>query len=628
MKQARAIAAILPILVAWWPSAALHAGASNSLMDISSDGKRLLVANPDSGTVTVVDLETRKALHEIAVGEKPEGVTWIGSGPLAAVTVWRENRLVFLNADDGKIVKSLPVAHEPYGIVATRDGSRAWVTHDFPGSLTEIDLHEMKVLRETKVGSFLRGICFSADEALLYVTEFYTAALLAVDVKSGKVVDSWKGRSDDNLCRHVVVHPTRPKAYLTHLRSRITVALGEGSIFPILSVCDLVPPGDCNRRTSIQLDTLNSVAVPCNPFESALSPDGKRICTIYSGTDDINVCDVLDDNYKEVRRVGTLIHLGKQPRAIRFTPDGSTICIYNTMDFEVTIHQAADLKKLGAVTVCKPAKTPEWVQGKVLFNSANPPMTSRRWIACSSCHPDGLADGRVWQNPEGLRKTPSLFGLAHTHPLHWSADRDEVQDFEYTIEGPLMQGRGFLRGAIKPKQAFQPTELDETTAGRSKELDALAIYTNSFEFPLSPNIPAAGRLSPSAQRGKKLFFDTTVGCASCHSGPYYSDNSLEKPFKLHDVGTGKDDPSEKIGPTYKTPTLLGVYRTAPYLHHGKAATLQDVLTTCNKDDRHGKTSHLKKEEIEALVDFLKALPYEPPPLETPNTVKYRLAPGK
>ena len=112
------------------------------------------------------------------------------------------------------------------------------------------------------------------------------------------------------------------------------------------------------------------------------------------------------------------------------------------------------------------------------------------------------------------------------------------------------------------------------------------------------------------------------------SGPYYTDSSLQKPFKLHDVGTGADDPTEKMGPKYDTPTLLGVYRTAPYLHHGKAKTLRDVLTTCNKEDKHGKTSHLKKDELDDLVAFLKSLPYEAPPSETPNTVKYRVPPAK
>ena len=288
------------------------------------------------------------------------------------------------------------------------------------------------------------------------------------------------------------------------------------------------------------------------------------------------------------------------------------------------------------ISACKPLsrcvtppKTPEWVRGKILFDQAFQPMTGPRWIACSSCHPDGQTDGRVWHNPEGLRKTPAFFGLAHTHPLHWSADRDEVQDFEYTIRGRLMQGRGLVAGRIKPKPGFQPVELEETLAGRSADLDALAIYTNSFEVNfLSPHIPAPGKLSEPAQRGKQLFFSKAVGCAECHSGPYYTDSSLKKPFRLHDVGTGKDDPGEKIGPRYDTPTLLGAYRTAPYLHHGKAKTLRDVLTTCNREDRHGKTSHLAAKEIDALVEFLKSLPYEYPPLETANTVKYRVPPKK
>ena len=106
--------------------------------------------------------------------------------------------------------------------------------------------------------------------------------------------------------------------------------------------------------------------------------------------------------------------------------------------------------------------------------------------------------------------------------------------------------------------------------------------------------------------------------------PAAIDSSLEKPYKLHDVGTGGDDPSEKMGPLYDTPTLLGIYRTPPYLHHGKAKTLREVLTTWNKGDKHGKTSHLAPPQIDDLVEFLKALPYETPPDVTPNTVKFRV----
>ena len=67
-----------------------------------------------------------------------------------------------------------------------------------------------------------------------------------------------------------------------------------------------------------------------------------------------------------------------------------------------------------------------------------------------------------------------------------------------------------------------------------------------------------------------------------------------------------------MGTAYDTPTLLGVYRSAPYLHDGTAATLRDVLTTKNTADQHGTTSQLSPTEIEDLVAFLKALPFEDP----------------
>src|SRR5262249_5862882 len=205
--------------------------------------------------------------------------------------------------------------------------------------------------------------------------------------------------------RHVVIHPRRPKAYLAHIRSKVQVIHGTGSIFPHVSICDLVSPEAGKRRAAVAMDNFNGVYVVTNPWEAALSPDGKRLYVIYAGTNDMNICDVIDDDYKEIERVGPAVRVGQNPRAVRVSPDGTTVYVYNAMDFTVGIHRATDMRKLGAVQVCEPPKTAEWVRGKVLFNTALPPMTSQRWIACSSCHPDGHHDGRVWQNPEGLRKT-------------------------------------------------------------------------------------------------------------------------------------------------------------------------------------------------------------------------------
>ncbi len=608
----------------------VYAGRSNSLMDVSSDGSRLLVVNSDNGTLSVVDTKERKLLREIKVGQKPEGVTWIGKAPLAAVTVYKEDLVVFIDTEKGQIVHKLAVADEPYGIVANEDGTRAWVTHEYPGLVSEIDLKERKVIRTMPAGSFLRGIALHNDDKRVYVTGFYTAELHAIDLASGKVVDSWKGQTRDNLSRNVVLHPKRPKAYLPHIRSRIDVIDGAGSIFPQVTIYDTIPPNGTKRRTSFAMDTFNGVYVTTNPWEAALTPDGKRLFVVYAGTNDMNVCRVIDDDYKEIQTIGLPLTVGQNPRAVRVSPDGKLLFVSNTLDFAVGIYDATSDRPrlLGTVKVCEPPQTPEWVRGKVLFSIANQQTSRPRWIACASCHPDGHSDGRVWQNPEGKRKTTPLMGVAHTHPLHWSADRDEVQDFEYTIRGRLMQGFGLLRGPIKPKEGFKPTELEEKMSGRSDDLDALAIYTNSFEFTLSPHNPAPGKLFVEAERGKKLFFSKEVGCAVCHSGPYYTDSSLQKPFKLHDVGTGRDDPTEKMGTKYDTPTLLGIYRSAPYLHDGSAKTLRDLLTVCNKEDKHGKASHLEAKDVDDLLAFLKALPYEKPPSETPNTVKFRVVPKK
>jgi YVTN family beta-propeller protein len=623
MSLRAAIPVSVWLLLLW--TRAVPAASSNSLLDVTPDGKYLLAANRDNDSITVMESASRTVLREIKVGALPEGVTWIGSGPRAAVACYGDHQVVVFNALTGQVLKKLAVAHEPYGIVADHDRKRAWVTHEHPGLVSEIDLDSLKVRRTLKAGSMVRGLALGPDERRLYVTEFYTGKLRALDVETGTIVDEWVGHSTDNLCRNVVIHPRRPKAYLSHIRSMVKVNDGGGSIFPHLSVCDLGPAMGSRRRTSFAMDTYNGVYVVTNAWEAALSPDGKRLYTIYAGTDDMNVSNVIDDDYQEIERVGRPIQLGQNPRAVRVSPDGKTVYIYNALDFAVAVYDADGMRLRGTIKVCDPPKTPEWVRGKVLFNTAKSPMSARRWVACASCHPDGHNDGRVWQQPEGLRKTTALFGLAHTHPLHWSADRDEVQDFEYTIRSPLMRGAGLLRGEIKPKVGFHPVELEEKTSGRSKDLDALAVYCNSFDFTtLSPHMPAPGKLSLAAERGRQLFFGKEVGCASCHSGPYYTDSRLQKPFNLHDVGTGRDDPSERMGTKYDTPTLLGVYRAGPYLHDGKAKTLRDVVTTCNKEDRHGRTSHLQPADIDDLVEFLRSLPYEPPPAVTPNTVPYRI----
>ena len=422
---------------------------SNSLLEVSPDGKLLLAANSENGSITVV--ENHQSMGEIQVGGRPEGVALVGDGPLALVTLYGDDEVAFVDTHDRRVLQKLKVANEPYGVVISQDGSKAYISHDYPGMVSEIDIAARKVIRTIPAGKWARGIALSADGKMLYVTDFYSASLRAIDLQRGEVVDVWEGHATQNLCRNVVLHPTRPKAYLSHQVSRVTVFDSESSIIPELSICDLRPAGtlkDKPRCRSIAMDTYNGVHPVSDPWEAAVTPDGRKIITIYAGNDEMNVSAVINDDYSEIDPIGRPIPLGRNPRAVRVNPNGKEFYVYNTLDFSVAVYNVATIRKITDIRVCAPPNTPEWVRGKILFETANRPMARRAWVACASCHSDGLPDNRVWHNPEGPRKTPPLQGVAHTHPLHYSADRDEVQDFEYTIRGKLMGGSGLARAYI------------------------------------------------------------------------------------------------------------------------------------------------------------------------------------
>ncbi len=597
----RSMAPLLVALASIWPCVASRAGSSSQLA-LSPDGRWLVTANIDSDTVGVIDTTAREKVREIPVGHRPECAAFIGGSGQALVTLYRDDALAVVDIAQGIVSRRIATGDEPYGVVCTRDGSRAFVSLDYPGSVIELELPVGTMRRTFRIGAFSRGLALSSDERRLYVTEFHTAALSVIDIDTGATLERIEGESPDNLSRHVAIHPSRPKAYLAHLRSRVTNPHGEGAIFPFITVVSLNADAE-RRRGPIAMDTFNGVVAVSNPWEVAVSPDGKRLYSVYSGTNDMNVCEVLDDDYRELSRKAA-IPVGNHPRAVAVSPDSRTVYVYDTLDFRVRFIDAESLRTVALVPCATPTRSEAWVRGKLLFNSALQPMVGRRWISCSSCHPDGQADARTWHNPEGLRNTTALVAMKETHPLHWSADRDEAHDFEHTIRSPLMQGRGLIRGTAQP-------DLGEPNAGLSADLDALAEYSNSFEPILSPHAAGQGKLTAAAGRGRTVFYREDVGCAKCHSGPRYTDSTLAKrPFLLHDVGTGGDDPSEKLGTAYDTPTLIGIYRTAPYLHDGTARTLREVLVDRNRGDRHGKTRHLASDEIDDLIEFLRSLPYD------------------
>jgi len=129
------------------------------------------------------------------------------------------------------------------------------------------------------------------------------------------------------------------------------------------------------------------------------------------------------------------------------------------------------------------------------------------------------------------------------------------------------------------------------------EEDAACIdeYLKSLRPVPSPYL-VNGKLSKKAKQGKALF--KKADCTRCHSGKYFTDG------KKYDVGTGI---GEDVGTLFDTPTLREVWRTAPYLYNGSALTMKEVLKEFNKEDKHGITSNMTEQEIEALAEYVLSL---------------------
>ena len=99
-----------------------------------------------------------------------------------------------------------------------------------------------------------------------------------------------------------------------------------------------------------------------------------------------------------------------------------------------------------------------------------------------------------------------------------------------------------------------------------------------------------GELSELAQEGRKVF--EKMKCGECHSGTYYTD------MKMHRIG--EDIEFEK---GWDTPTLREVWRTAPYLFDGRAATMEEVFSV----HKHGITKKVSAKEIKALTEYVNSL---------------------
>jgi DNA-binding beta-propeller fold protein YncE len=551
--------------------------------------------------------------HPQTLSEASSGDIWVVNQEDATISI--------LSARDGHVRDTvvLPFASHPYAIAFSPDGRAAYVTLQDTGRLLQLDLSG-RIVGDIAIGRQPRGLAISGDSERILVSRFLSPAnrgeVREVNATTFRVVRRFdlafdpgpdtemSGRGVPNYLSAVTITPDGRRAYIPSKKDNLARGLfrdGQELTFESLV-----------RTIVSQIDLQHNR----EDLASRLDLDDRNLAraVVFSPVGDIFLVATLGNNKVEVydaqnQALLGAMNTGLAPQGLVFNRDASRLYLHNFLSRTVSVFDTAELiaaphppaEKLAEIdTVAHETLPAPVLRGKRLFyNAADPRLSRDGYVSCASCHLDGASDGQIWdltQDGEGLRNTIARVGragLGHGR-LHWTANFDEVQDFEHDIRARF-GGTGFLSAAD-----FQHTHapLGPPKAGLSADLDALAAYVSSLTMvSTSPYRRPNGRLTAAGKAGKEIF--TVLNCQSCHAGSAYTDR------KRHDVGTmqassglGHGQPLQGMG--FETPTLKGLWNTAPYFHNGQAATLAEVL----EHPEHGETAGLTPLEKEQLIAYL------------------------
>ena len=235
--------------------------------------------------------------------------------------------------------------------------------------------------------------------------------------------------------------------------------------------------------------------------------------------------------------------------------------------------------------------------GKKLF--FDPILSRDRSISCGSCHlPEyafsdpGMPVSKGIEGRNGVRNTPALTNLIWYPYFNWDGgiNHIEVQPVApITDSNEMDNALSNVLQALRSDPAY--SEHFRRAFGSDSIYDQVLLYALaqfmativSHRSPYDDFIGGKGLLSNAALRGKTIF---ETHCANCHSGVLQTDFS----FRQNGLRTGSPDRgratitnrTEDQG-RFRVPSLRNVALTAPYMHDGKIATLEDVIEAYNSD---------------------------------------------
>jgi YVTN family beta-propeller protein len=436
---------------------------TSSAIAITSDGLTVLVVNPDSNSLSLLDTARLEVVAEIEVGLDPRTVSVDVLGKVAATTNRRSGTISVIDMEGRELVGEVEVGGIPWGVVLSQDGSRAYVACEANDWIVIVDLEEMEIVSRIDVESRPNGLALSRDGYTLYVTHLLTARVSAIDIASGEVegvIPTWV---DGNLSQSIVLHPEQAKAYLPLTRSNTTNPRlsFDTTVFPLVTVVDL-GAGEMLHREILSLPEADR---PVGlPYDASFLPDGSKLYVVNAASNDLSVIDM------STGLRAAHLNVGDNPRGVVVSPDGQRAYVNNTLAGTVSVIDTTGDVVTDVIKVTEIPLPPVLLHGKRVFHSSrDPDLSKESWMSCNTCHWEGEHDGRTWTfSFSGPRNTTSLLGMINTYPLRWSAEWDESADSEFAITEEQF-GEGLLGGGMH-------SPLGEPNAGRSYDLDALALF--------------------------------------------------------------------------------------------------------------------------------------------------------
>jgi YVTN family beta-propeller protein len=583
----------------------------------AADGRAIYVACATANQVLYFDTAGQKVSASIPMPASPSGLVLSPDNAWLFVTCAApESKVCIVNVIKRRVVETISVGHTAMAPVLSPDGKMLYVCNRFNNDVSVIDLTTKREVGRIAVQREPVAADITKDGKFLLVAnhlhngradaDYVAAVVSAVDLGQRKVTAEFVLPDGSSALQDIRISPDGKYAAVTHVLAQFRVPAVDLHVrwmnANALTVIDL---GRKEVLASTLLDDRDKGAA--NPWGLAWSADDSTLIVAHAGTHEISIIDfpallkrllALPAPFDPLNVGGATIEphppsaysvpFFSSPRQRFRLPGGDlgprAVAVVGHTAYVANYYSdtlsAIDLSTTNGYIESIPLgpKLEMNIVRKGEFHFHDATICFQGWQSCSSCHPgDARADGLNWDllndgigNP---KNTKSLL-LAHKTPPAMSLG---VRD---TAETAVRAG---IEHILFTKQS------DEVAGSIDEYLKSLKPVPNPYL--------THGKLSNAARRGEKVF--TNAGCAVCHPPGLFTD------LRQYDVGTRSR--FDKATDKFDTPTLVELWRTAPYLHDGSAITVRDVVTTRNAHDEHGETSKLTNQEIDDLCEYVLSL---------------------